>query len=483
MKIENSGVKRKKAKSRDASHLEKKAAAAESGRLKIRSALDVDITGMDDEGYGIAAFNSQPLRIAGGMPGDRVTVIIDHVARRIVFGHVIKILTPSTRRSGRPPCRVSGHCLGCPLIRMKYREQLELKREMVRKELLKYSSLADVHLHPLLHPERKTHYRNTARLVIAGKHSDPYIGIYRRSSHDVFDLVDCPLHHPLVNRVIETVRKGIKKLKVPIYNPRSGMGLLRYLVVRISEAEGSAMAVFVTSRRSYNEIHHLGGFLMDELPEISVIVQNVNSSDGNVIMGNVDHFRTAKHHLTERIGEISLMISPRSFFQVNREGATLIYTKVSEMAKLTGVETVIDLYCGIGGIALTLAGAAAKVIGMEVVDSAVEDAIRNAALNRIGNCAFEAGDVSELLEELVESGARIDLAVLNPPRKGCDEAVLKHLATLSPGRIIYVSCSPATLAGDLSRLSCLGYLCREIQPVDMFPQTMHLESIALLERG
>src|SRR6185369_12624778 len=164
------------------------------------------------------------------------------------------------------------------------------------------------------------------------------------------------------------------KLKVPIYNPRSKMGLLRYLVVRVSEAEQKAMVVFVTAQRSFNEIHHLGRFVSEQLPEVEVVVQNVNSSEGNVIMGSTDHFLTPKHHLIERIGDVALMVSPRSFFQVNRDGARLIYDKVKEWAQLTGQETVLDLYCGIGGIALSLASGARKVVGVEVVEAAVADA-------------------------------------------------------------------------------------------------------------
>jgi 23S rRNA (uracil1939-C5)-methyltransferase len=199
-------------------------------------------------------------------------------------------------------------------------------------------------------------------------------------------------------------------------------------------------------------------------------------------MGPGDHFLTPKHHLTERIGDVALMISPRSFFQVNRDGARLIYDKVREWAGLSGNETVLDLYCGIGGIALSLAPAAGKVIGVEVVEAAVADARRNASLNNAKNCRFEAGDAAELLEDLRDDGERVDVAVLNPPRKGCEEQVLRRVAALSPRTLIYVSCSPQSLARDLNTLKTLGYCCREIQPVDMFPQTMHVENIARLDK-
>lgn len=455
---------------------------SEQSRLSTKSVLDVEISGLDDEGYGISCSETHALRIGGALPGDTVRAGIDHVALRMAFGHVKKIIAASPLRSKRPPCRVSSRCLGCPLVAMRYRDQAEWKGQFILRHLKEYRDLGEITVHPLLSPLRLIHYRTTARLAISGKHFEPVIGIFRRSSHDVFDLTDCPIHHPLVNRAIEVVRRGIVKLKVPVYNPRSKMGLLRYLVVRVSEDEQKVMVVFVTAERSYNEIHHLGKFVREQMPEVEVVAQNVNSSEGNVIMGPADHFLTPKHHLTERIGDVALMISPRSFFQVNREGASLIYEKVREWAGLTGTETVLDLYCGIGGIALTLAPEARKVIGVEYVEAAVADAQKNARLNGIDNCTFEAGDAAELLEEIAEAEGKMDVVVLNPPRKGCDEQVLQRVAELSPRTLVYVSCSPQSLARDLNILKSLGYICKELQPVDMFPQTMHIENVARLEK-
>jgi 23S rRNA (uracil1939-C5)-methyltransferase len=478
----NKPVTRQSAKMPRTTETASKSARPAQAKLAQRSIVEAQISGLDDEGYGISFCETHALRIAGALPGETVLASIDHVALRMAFGHVKKILIPSPMRSRQPPCRESSQCLGCPLMIMKYRDQSEWKHQFILRHIQLYRELGDIVVHPLLSPLRLIHYRTTVRLAIAGKFSEPYIGIFRRSSHDVFDQDECPIHHPLVNRAIEVVRRGIAKVKVPVYNPRSKMGLLRYLVVRVSEAEQKVMVVFVTAKRSFNEIHHLSKFVSEHLPEVEVIAQNVNSSEGNVIMGQADHFLTHKHHLTETIGDVSLMISPRSFFQVNRDGARLIYEKVKEWARLEGGETVLDLYCGIGGIALTLARSAGKVIGVEVVESAVEDARKNARLNGIGNCSFEAGDVAEQLEELAEQEEQVDVVVLNPPRKGCDELVLRRVTALAPRTMIYVSCSPQSLAQDLNILKSLGYVCREVQPVDMFPQTMHVENIARLEK-
>jgi len=451
--------------------------------LKRNAVTELAITALDEDGYGTARTDDgMTLRVGGALPGDMALVKVDQLARGTAYGHLLKLLKPSQLRSKHPPCTESADCLGCPLIAMKYGEQKVWKRGMILAELAKYGELSGITVHPLLSPENLIHYRTTAKLTIAGKHSDPFIGIYRRASHDVYDLEQCPLHHPLVNRVVEAVRQGVVKLKVPIYNPQSKMGLLRYLVVRVSVHERKAMVVFVTARRSYNEIHHLGRFVQGQIPEVEVMAQNVNTSEGNVILGQKDYFLTPQHYLTERIGDVAFQVSPRSFFQVNNSGARLIYEQVKQWAGLGGGENVLDLYCGIGGIALFLAGQAAQVIGIEVVEEAVADARRNAKLNARRNCRFEAGDAAELLEDLAEEGERIDVAVLNPPRKGCALDVLDLVTGLAARKIIYVSCSLQSLARDLAVLKGRGYLCREIQPVDMFPQTVHVENVALLEK-
>ncbi|HBG06560.1 MAG TPA: 23S rRNA (uracil(1939)-C(5))-methyltransferase RlmD, partial [Geobacter sp.] len=266
-----------------------------------------------------------------------------------------------------------------------------------------------------------------------------------------------------------------------IYNPKSEMGLLRYLVVRVAEPSDRVMVVFVTTEEGYNEMHHLAKFIQQAVPEVAVVAQNINNSSGNVIFGHKDRAITKAQTLRAYVGNKSFNLSPHSFFQVNSGAARIIYEKVRELAALKGTERVIDVYCGIGGISLFLADRAREVVGIEFVEAAVADATENAALNRAGNCRFEAGDAVHLIDEIGEEGGA-ELIVLNPPRKGCDEKVLHSVAAIKPPRIIYVSCSPETLARDLDILSRLGYRTLEVHPVDMFPQTIHVEDVVLLER-
>ncbi|MGE0157048.1 MAG: 23S rRNA (uracil(1939)-C(5))-methyltransferase RlmD [Geobacter sp.] len=455
--------------------------AALSG-LRRGMTLELLIERLDPEGMGVAHFEGATILVAGALPQDRCLARISHLGQTVTHADLIKLTQPSELRTKRPICGEAEHCLGCALIGMRYAEQVRWKHEQVRAELAAYPTLKKVPVLEPLSPNQRMHYRTTAKLAVAGTHREPYIGIYRRASHDVVDLEDCPLHHALVNRVVKATREGISKLKVPIWQEKNKTGVLRYLVVRVSASSNEVMVTFVTYRRAFNEIHHLARFVQEQVPQVVVTCQNVNSSEGNVIFGPHDHFLTKQQTVQDRIGEVEVLISPRSFLQVNNEAAALLYNAVLERAGLTGKQTVLDLYCGIGGIALTLAPHAKRVVGIEMNTEAVADARRNARLNNRRNCRFEAGDVRELLADSIEDEQRFDLVVLNPPRKGCDREVLQQVAELAPQRIVYVSCSPQTLARDLDILASLGYACRELQPVDMFPQTPHVENVALLER-
>ena len=444
--------------------------------------LDLSVAALDEEGYGLAIQEAARVLVFGALPGETVRARVTFAGRQDIFADLVKVLRHSPDRLSTPPCNRGNQCDGCPLIRMKYSAQLEWKRGLVEGAVRRYPSLRAAEILPVTPSAKPLGYRTTAKLVISGRFAAPVIGIYRRNSHHVMDITDCPLHHPLINRVISAVREGIVKGKAPIYSPRTGSGILRYLVVRVSEQDNRAMVTFVTAARSFNEIHHLARYLQEAVPEVAVVVQNVNASAGNVILGEKDYFVTREQTLTDSIGGIRFSISPRSFFQVNNEGARAIYETVREWAELTGTETVADVYCGVGGISLFLASQAEQVIGIESVAAAVADAERNARLNGIRNTLFIAGDAAELLGDLHDEGKEVNLVVLNPPRKGCDEGVLRSVAALGPGRIIYASCSPRTLARDLDILAGLGYRTIRIRPVDMFPQTTHVENVALLAK-
>ena len=454
---------------------------AEKPNLHSGQTLELKIAATTNEGFGVSMHEGKRVLVAGGLPGEQLVARVTYVGRREAFANTLKCIKTSPDRQPAPACSMGKCCDGCGLMQMRYPAQLAWKKSLVAREIRKYPSLSEVQIFDPLGSPRELNYRNSAKLVVAGKFSEPVIGIYRRNTHDVLEIDDCPLHHPLINKVVKAAKVGIRKGKVAIYNPKSEMGLLRYLVVRVAEPSDRVMVVLVTSDQGYNEMHHLAKHIQQAVPEVAVVAQNINNSTGNVIFGHKDRFITKAQTLRAYLGEKTFSLSPHSFFQVNSGAAEIIYQKVAELAALTGTERVIDVYCGIGGISMFLADKAREVVGIEFVEAAVADATENAALNRAGNCRFEAGDAAHLIDEIGEDGGA-DLIVLNPPRKGCEEKVLQSVAGIKPARIIYVSCSPETLSRDLDILSRLGYRTLQVHPVDMFPQTIHVEDVALLER-
>jgi 23S rRNA (uracil1939-C5)-methyltransferase len=443
--------------------------------------VELKIASTTNEGFGVAMHEGKRVLVAGGLPGEVLVARVTYVGRREAFANTLKALKVSPDRNPHPACGLGRVCDGCGLMQMRYPAQLAWKKSLVTRELRKYPSLAEVKIFDTIASPNELNYRNTAKLVVAGKFSDPVIGIYRRNTHEVMEITNCSLHHPLINKVVQAAKVGIRKGKVQIYNQKSEMGLLRYLVVRVAEPADKVMVVLVTNDQGYNEMHHLAKYIQEQVPEVAVVSQNINTTTGNVIFGHKDRFITKAQTLRAYVGDKSFTLSPHSFFQVNSGAARIIYEKVRELAALTGTERVIDVYCGIGGISLFLAAKAKEVVGIEFVEAAVADATENAAQNGARNCRFVAGDAAHLIDEIGEEGGA-DLIVLNPPRKGCEEKVLLSVAAIKPARIIYVSCSPETLSRDLDILSRLGYRTLEVHPVDMFPQTIHVEDVVLLER-
>jgi 23S rRNA (uracil1939-C5)-methyltransferase len=452
-------------------------------RPRTGDLFDLAIAALDENGYGIGRSGEMQVLVTGVLPGETVQVRVTYAGRREIFAATVKVLRNSPKRLQTPPCAKDAACDDCPLIVMKYPAQLDWKKGIVENALRGYSALHGITPHPLIPSPKTLNYRNSARLVITGKFTAPLIGTYRRNSQDVIDVGDCPLYHPLIIRVVEAVKEGIKRGKVPVYSARSGSGLLRYLVVRVSDAENRAMVVFVTAQRSFNEIHHLGKFLRESVPEVEVIVQNINDSPGKAFLGDKDHFVTRKHSLQDTIGALRFDISPRSFFPANSGGSQATYDKILEWGDLSGKETVICLYSGSGGIPLYLARRAKTVVGIEPGERGVMEAGKNARLNGIRNCHFEDGEAVALLTEMRGEGIAPGLIVIKTPAKGCGREVLQQAVLLAPARIIFLAASLQPLAYDLDIMSSLGYRTLEVQPVDMFPQTSRMETISLLVKA
>jgi 23S rRNA (uracil1939-C5)-methyltransferase len=440
--------------------------------------LKITIDRLNDDGLGSALHEDKELLVCGAYPGELVEVEILHRGQRRLIGRLLRVLRHSPQRR-TSPCHHAADCQGCPLIELQPQQQLEFKRQQVATAL-RLNGLDDIEVPEVIAAPKNLGYRTTAKLAIGRWRRQLRIGLYRRGSHEIVDIGDCPLHHPLINKVVAALRNEIERQKLSIWDSRQGDGLLRYLLVRVSPNLNKVLVTLVTGRRDYRELTHLAKWLQRKVPEVVAVHQNVNSSAGNVILGRETLKMVGAPDLRDTLGEFTVHIGPTSFLQVNHDQAARLYKLVTEWLDPREEEEALDLYCGIGGIALHLAQKGAEVTGVEVIEEAVHYAGQNARRNGLGNCRFIAGDTGEVLGELVAEMPSGTPVVVNPPRTGCTTEVLEQLATLKPGRLVYVSCNPQTLARDLSLLRKLGLSVEKIQPFDMFPQTPHVETVALL---
>ncbi|MCD6188343.1 MAG: 23S rRNA (uracil(1939)-C(5))-methyltransferase RlmD [Desulfuromusa sp.] len=441
--------------------------------------LKLTIDSLDNAGIGLAPYENKIALVQGAFPGETVIAEVEHVGRTHIFTNLRRVLRNSPQRTTLNSCKVEHDCLGCPLISMKYADQLLFKQQRVAEALLQQGLLEEVQVLPVLPSDPTFGYRASAKLVFSRNREKVLIGLYKRGSHEVIDCPECPVHHPLINKIAAVVRNEVQNLNISIYRSQQQRGLLRHLLIRVSPFSGKALVTFVCNFRDLQQLPKLAKRLVRKVPEVIGVHQNINSSSGNVIMGEKTLKLLGFPDLIERIGDIRLRIAPEAFFQINTVQAARIYALVRKWANLSKQDAVIDLYCGIGGIALHLAKDAGQVEGIESVAEAVRNAAENSRLNDLHNCRFYAGDAAEELQKR-SGGKPPSLVTLNPPRKGCSEELLQTLCQLRPKQIIYVSCDPDSLANDLKVLTSNGYRIKQLQPVDMFPQTAHIETVVQL---
>lgn len=447
-----------------------------------RETLKLTIDALDADGIGLAPHDNKTALVQGAFPGETVIAEVEHFGRTHIFTELRKVLRNAPERTAHVVCNQERKCLGCPLISMKYADQLLFKQQRVAEALQQQNLLDNVTVAAVLPSAAPIAYRASAKLAFARKRDKVLIGLYKRGTHEVVDCPDCPVHHPLINKIAAVVRDEVQRQKISVYNAKHQRGCLRYLLVRVSPTTGKALVTFVSHFRDLQQLPKLAKWLTRKIPEVIGVHQNVNSSSGNVILGEETLKLQGLPDLIEHVGDIRLRIAPEAFFQINTIQAMNIYALVRRWAGLTKKDIAIDLYCGIGGIALHLAQDAGQVFGIESVKEAVRNASENAELNKLRNCRFFAGDAEQELQKLPLEEKNPTAVVLNPPRKGCEKGVLEVLCQLQPKLIIYVSCDPETLARDLKILTSSGYRIERLQPVDMFPQTTHIETVVQLQR-
>ncbi len=441
---------------------------------------------LDDEGAGLAVHAGARVHVTAALPGERVAATVTHVSSHRPEAWARLDTIEETSPDRRPPaCAAFGSCGGCVLQHLDVAAQLAWKTTRLSRALAAHATLDDVRVAAGVPSPRALGYRNRAKLVCAARGGRVVLGAFAPRSHDVVDLTGCRVSEAPLEELAGALRVLLASADVPPYEERTFAGELRHVVLRANHA-GEILVVFVTARAGAPGLAALARRLRDERPEVVGVIENVNRTRGNVIFGqgqsdDADRVLEGAATLEERVGDVRLRLSPRAFFQANRDVAALAYSAIARAVDVRAGEHVVDAYCGVGGIALTLARGApdAHILGIEESAAAIEDATASAALNEVSSARFVTGDVAVRLRDV----PRADVVVLNPPRKGCGAAVLVEVARTGPRVIAYLSCDPDTLARDLAALTDRGYRVRETTPFDMLPHTPHVEALAILDRN
>lgn len=393
-----------------------------------------------------------------------------------------KVRPASSTDEYRPFCPHYPHCIGCPFINVPYPAQLTKKREIVAQALTAFPALGGIEIPPVVPSPHRLGYRARVKLVVRRTKGEVATGLYVPGSHRVIDISSCPVHPRPVNQVVHYLKNKLLELGIAPYDERDDSGDLRYLDFRYSFARRELSVTLVSRHQILPEAGRLARSLQRRFRFVAGVIQNVNEQRGNVIWGKSSRSLAGNETILEQVGNLKLVFPAGVFSQANPFTARKLYDFVYETAGLKGRETVLDLYCGVGPIALYLADAARQIWAVDDSEVAINTAKQNARRNGISNCRFAVGDVADKAAEAGKMLGRIDLVVVNPPRKGIGAAAMEALLNLHADRIIYVSCEPHSLARDLDRLVAAGYDIRRLQPFDMFPQTAEVETVVLAQR-
>ena len=442
----------------------------------------VDIVDIGQGGVGIGKYEGFTVFVDGGLVQDKIKVKITKSKKNYAVGDIVEIIEKSPFRVERKCSESLRQCGGCQIQELDYQKQLDVKTNEVKQVISRIGKLDDVVIHDTLGMEHPFRYRNKAQFPIQKKDNMPVIGFYKKKSHDLISTDECIIQHEVNDKIIKIIKTYIRAYNVSIYDEKTHKGLLRHLVTKVGFTTGEVMIVLVANGKKLPYLKELASVLKENIPGFKTLVVNVNTQKTNVILGKENIVAYGDGMIREYIGELVFEISPLSFFQVNPLQTEVLYNKALEYANLGENDTVFDIYCGIGTISLFLAQKAKKVYGIEIVEDAIKDAKRNAKINNMDNVEFYVGKAEEVVPKMYKEGKRANVVVVDPPRKGCDEKVLDTIVSMEPDRVVYVSCNPSTLARDLAYLNERGYKCHEIQPVDMFPHSMHVENVAWLSK-
>lgn len=450
--------------------------------MKKDDFVTLTIEDMGVDGEGIGHVDGCTLFVKDALIGDVITAKIMKMKKNYGYARMMEILTPSHDRV-EPKCAYHKQCGGCQIQALSYEKQLEYKKKKVLNNLVRIGGLKNLPEFDVIGMENPYHYRNKAQFPFGtDKNGDVVTGFYAGRTHSIISNTNCYLGVEENQQILEIILEHLKKYNIPAYDEQTGKGLLRHVLIRKGFTTGELMVCLILNGTRMPEVKELVENLI-KIPGMTSITINVNTKQTNVIMGQEMRSVWGQDYITDYIGNVKYQISPLSFFQVNPVQTRKLYERALEYADVESGETVWDLYCGIGTISLFLAQKAKQVYGVEIVPQAIEDAKHNAALNGFANAEFYVGKAEEVLpKKYREEGIKADVIVVDPPRKGCDEALLQTIVQMRPKRVVYVSCDSATLARDLKYLTSEGYEVVEGTVVDQFPHTVHTEAVVKLER-
>ena len=443
---------------------------------------EVEITDLTHDGLGVAHIDGYPLFIENALPGEIVNMKVSHVGKRMGHGRAVEILEESPHRVEIKD-EASNQSGTMSLHHLSYEQQLIFKQNQVIKLLSKVGGLTDVPVRETIGMDHPYGYRNKAQIPVRKVYGQLTTGFYKKRTHQLMPIEDFIIQDPKIDEAIVVVRDILRKYHLEAYNEESHTGDIRHIIVRRGHVTGELMIVLVTRAIDLPKSQEIVEAIKEGLPDVVNIVQNINTEKTNVILGKQSMVLFGQDYYVDELLGHTFKISHQSFYQVNSEQTEKLYGFAVEFAELTGEEVVVDAYSGIGTMTLALAEEAKKVYGVEIVAPAIENAKTNAADNGIENVEFDVADASDWLVEKAKDGMAIDVVVVDPPRKGLAKEFIDAVIEIQPERMVYVSCNPSTLSRDLKLLHEGGYTIDKVQPVDMFPQTHHIEAVVQLTRS
>lgn len=449
-------------------------------RIELKQQFPLTIKRIGINGEGVGFFKRKIVFVPGALPGEEVVVEVTKVHPKFTEARVKKIRKASPQRT-KAPCPVYEQCGGCQLQHLEYQGQLDAKRDILIQSLERHTklNLDELDIRPTIGMDNPWHYRNKSQFQVGTQDGKAIAGLYSMNSNKLIDIDECIVQHPLTNKVTTEIIRIINDFKIPVYDEKQKRQIIKTIVTRVGFETGQVQVVLVTTEKKVPQKDLLVQEISKRLPEVVSIVQNINPKKTSLIFGDQTINLQGKDSIKERLDEFTYELSARAFFQLNPIQTSKLYGEAKKAAALTGNEKVVDAYCGVGTIGLWLADGAKEIRGMDVIKEGIDDAKKNAKASRVNHADYYVGSAEDLMPKWKQEGWRPDVVVVDPPRVGCDRKFLDTIKEVKPKRFVYVSCNPSTLAKDIEYLK-REYRVEYLQPVDMFPQTAHVECISQL---